>query len=338
MASARYSGQHCASYHPSDFPGYRTRKGPGGGGLDLCDADGVLSAWASGAAATQAFVEKDNSATAVYKGLALVTTPVVQLYAANFKAGRIDVFDAQFNTVTPASGSFTDPAIPAGFAPFNIQNLGGKLYVAYAKQDVYQQLDVSAPGNGYVDVFDATGKLLQSLVVGGAGSLLNSPWGLAIAPATFGKFANDLLWEFRRWPDQCLRSPLRAHGGDLAGRQRQQYLHPRIVGAHLWQWRQRRRQEYLYFTAGPGGQQHGLLAAFRRIPTRPPLTTPHRLAAGLPPIPTSPSMATIWRLPSVIGRRRISAPTARPCDFARWRQRHGERRTGVHLLHQPGPD
>src|ERR1035438_4617575 len=83
--------------------------------------------------------------------------------------------------------------IPAGFAPFNIWNLGGKLYVAYAKQDANKQFDVPGVGNGYVDVFDTTGKLLQSLVVGGTGSMLNSPWGLAIAPATFGKFANDLL-------------------------------------------------------------------------------------------------------------------------------------------------
>jgi uncharacterized protein (TIGR03118 family) len=246
--------------------------------------DGVLSAWASGAAATQAFVEKDNSATAVYKGLALVTTPVVQLYAANFKAGRIDVFDAQFNTVTPASGSFTDPAIPAGFAPFNIQNLGGKLYVAYAKQDVYQQLDVSAPGNGYVDVFDATGKLLQSLVVGGAGSLLNSPWGLAIAPATFGKFANDLL--VGNFGDGLINAYDPTTGALVGTLQDGSGNNISIRG--LWALTfgnggSGGDKNTLYFTAGPGGQQHGLLGSISANPNAASVDNAAQVGGGVAP-------------------------------------------------------
>jgi uncharacterized protein (TIGR03118 family) len=229
--------------------------------------DGVLSAWASGASATQAFVERDNSATAVYKGLALVTTPVVELYAANFKAGTIDVFDAQFNTVTLASGSFKDPAIPAGFAPFNIQNLGGKLYVAYAKQDVYQQLDVAGVGNGYVDVFDATGKLLQSLVVGGTGSLLNSPWGLAIAPASFGKFANDLL--VGNFGDGLINA-YNPTTGALVGTL-QDATGSNIAIQGLWALAfgnggSGGDKDTLYFTAGPGQQQHGLLGSISANP------------------------------------------------------------------------
>ena len=151
---------------------------------------GTLSAWANAVDPAKAVLVLDNSSSAVYKGLALVTTPTPQLYAANFRAGTIDVFDASFKPVTLAAGSFTDPAIPAGFAPFNVWNLGGKLYVTYAKQDANKKFDVPAAGNGFVDVYDPTGKLLQHLIANGP---LNSPWGVAIAPATFGKFANDLL-------------------------------------------------------------------------------------------------------------------------------------------------
>jgi uncharacterized protein (TIGR03118 family) len=151
---------------PPTFPVTAPGKAAVAAGFIFVTADGVLSAWAGGADATQAFVEMDNSSTAGYTGLAPVTTPVVQLYAANFRAGTIDVFDAQFKAVTLASGSFTDAKIPAGFAPFNIWNLGGKLYVAYAKQDANKQFSVPGVGNGYVDVFDTTGKLLSSLVVG----------------------------------------------------------------------------------------------------------------------------------------------------------------------------
>jgi uncharacterized protein (TIGR03118 family) len=252
---------------PPTFPVTAPGKAAVAASFIFVTQDGVLSAWASGASATQAFVERDNSATAVYKGLALVTTPVVQLYAANFKAGTIDVFDAQFNTVTLASGSFTDPAIPAGFAPFNIQNLGGKLYVAYAKQDVYQQLDVSGVGVGYVDVFDATGKLLQSLVVGGTGSLLNSPWGLAIAPATFGKFASDLL--VGNFGDGLINAYNPTTGAFVGTLQDASGTNISIQG--LWALTfgnggSGGDKDTLYFTAGPGQQQHGLLGSISANP------------------------------------------------------------------------
>ncbi len=88
------------------------------------------------------------------------------------------------------TGGFADPNLPAGFAPFNICNLGGKLYVMYAKQAPGKLLDAPAPGNGFVDVFDTSGNLLQRLVSNGA---LNSPWGAAIAPANWGAFGDDVL-------------------------------------------------------------------------------------------------------------------------------------------------
>ena len=252
---------------PPTFPVTAPGKAAVAASFIFVTQDGVLSAWASGASATQAFVERDNSATAAYKGLALVTTPVVELYAANFEAGTIDVFDAQFNTITLASGSFTDPAIPAGFAPFKIQNLGGKLYVAYAKQDVYKQLDVAGVGNGYVDVFDATGKLLQSLVAGGTGSLLNSPWGLAIAPASFGKFANDLL--VGNFGDGLINAYNPTTGAFVGTLQDASGSNIAIQG--LWALTfgnggSGGDKDTLYFTAGPGQQQHGLLGSISANP------------------------------------------------------------------------
>ena len=88
------------------------------------------------------------------------------------------------------SGKFDDPNIPAGFAPFGIQNINGDLYVTYAKQDRGKEDDVHGPGNGFVDVFDANGNFIQRFVSRGR---LNSPWGVALAPAKFGKFSNRLL-------------------------------------------------------------------------------------------------------------------------------------------------
>jgi uncharacterized protein (TIGR03118 family) len=136
-------------------------------------------------------IKVDNSAAgAVYKGLAIFNSNSANfLYAANFNSGKIDVFDSNYAPAT-LSGSFTDPAIPVGFAPFNIQNLGGKLYVTYAKQDAAKHDDVAGPGNGYVAVFDTNGNLLQHLISNGP---LNSPWGVAIAPASFDGFPSALL-------------------------------------------------------------------------------------------------------------------------------------------------
>lgn len=150
--------------------------------------DGTISAWNSG---TTALLKVDNSPfAAIYKGLAIGNNGSGDfLYTADFHGGRIDVFDTGFNQTT-LGGSFTDPNLPSGYAPFNIQNLAGKLYVTYALQDASGEDGVSGPGHGFVDVFDLNGNLLQRLISGGA---LNSPWGLALAPAGFGPFANDLL-------------------------------------------------------------------------------------------------------------------------------------------------
>ncbi len=153
--------------------------------------DGTISAWNGSVVASTAVITVDNSASkAVYKGLAIGTSAQgPTLYAANFYSGNIDVFSGTWAPITLA-GAFADPSVPAGFAPFNIWNIGGKLYVTYAKQNVAKNLDVGAAGNGYVAVFDLNGNLIAHLVSGG---VLNSPWGVAIAPASWGAFGGALL-------------------------------------------------------------------------------------------------------------------------------------------------
>jgi len=120
------------------------------------------------------------------------------LYAANFRSGKIDVFNSAWAPMIPA-GSFSDPAVPSGFAPFNIWNLNNSLYVTWAKQDANKFLDVGGAGNGYVSVFDLNGNLLAHLISGGA---LNSPWGVAIAPLAWGRSAALCWWVISGWQDQ----------------------------------------------------------------------------------------------------------------------------------------
>jgi uncharacterized protein (TIGR03118 family) len=218
---------------------------------------GTISGWAAAVDATHAQMAVDNSATgAVYKGLAIVNTPTPQLYAANFKAGTIDVFDGTWKLVTLAAGAFTDPAIPAGFAPFNIQNLNGKLYVTYAKQGATKVFDSPGVGNGYVDVYDTSGKLLQHLVDKGP---LNSPWGIQIAPATFGKFGGALL--VGNFGDGLINAFDVNTGALLGTMQDQNGKNIQISGLWGLQFGNGGNggdANSLYFGAGPSSQQHGL--------------------------------------------------------------------------------
>jgi uncharacterized protein (TIGR03118 family) len=127
---------------------------------------------------------------AVYKGLAMASSGGnTYLYATDFHHNRIDVFDSSFMPAT-LSGNFTDPNLPAHFAPFGIQAFGNTLLVTYAMQDADAHDDVAGPGNGFVDVFNSNGDFVRRLISRGA---LNSPWGLAIAPSGFGAFSHALL-------------------------------------------------------------------------------------------------------------------------------------------------
>jgi uncharacterized protein (TIGR03118 family) len=137
--------------------------------------------------------ENPNVASgAVYKGLAIVrdATGNTLLYATNFRAGTVEVYDSAFNPVTPSPNAFTDPKLPPHYAPFNIVAAGGVLYVTYAQQDKARRDDVAGGGHGFVDTFNLSGQLIARFAEHGQ---LNSPWGLVQAPASFGSFAGDIF-------------------------------------------------------------------------------------------------------------------------------------------------
>jgi len=169
--------------------------------------DGTIVAWGPGINPNDlphdAFVVVDNSANptaatgAVYKGatIAQMTTggPFF-LYVTNIRAGRIEVYDTNFHAVSLGGQgedqAFRDEEIPQGFAPFNVQEVNGNLYVTYANQNATKHDDFDFPGFGFVDKFSPKGKLLQRLK---HGPWLNAPWGVALAPPNFGFFSNHLL-------------------------------------------------------------------------------------------------------------------------------------------------
>jgi uncharacterized protein (TIGR03118 family) len=159
--------------------------------------DGTIVGWNPAIGGlTHATLAADRSAVpnvangAVYKGLALGSVGANNyLYASNFRSGAVDIFDKDFHPAT-LTGSFTDPNLPSGFAPFGIQNIGGQIFVTYAMQNAARHDDVKGPGNGFVDIFATDGTFMRRFATRGT---LNSPWGLALAPSTFGNFHGDIL-------------------------------------------------------------------------------------------------------------------------------------------------
>jgi uncharacterized protein (TIGR03118 family) len=216
---------------------------------------GRITAWSKMVSGTNAQVEF-SSPHAVYKGLALASVHGAgYLYAANFHAGRIDVFNGRFKKIR-LSGRFRDARIPTGFAPFDIQLLGGKLYVSYAKQDAARHDDVAGPGNGFVDVYDTSGHLLRRLISRGD---LNSPWGLALAPSSFGSFGGDLL--VGNFGDGAIHA-YDPTTGAAKGQLMNTDGNPILING-LWALRFGNgtfaSSKTLVFTAGIGDESHGLL-------------------------------------------------------------------------------
>jgi len=170
--------------------------------------DGTIVAWGPAINPNDlphdAFVVVPNSANptaatgAVYKGATIAQMKAggpFFLYVTNIRAGRIEVYDTSFKPVTLGGrddddDAFRDEEIPEGFAPFNVQEINGNLYVTFAKQNASKHDDFDFPGFGFVDKFSPKGKLLERLE---HGPWLNAPWGVALAPANFGFFSNHLL-------------------------------------------------------------------------------------------------------------------------------------------------
>jgi len=185
-------------------PDFRLSPGGSPASFIFVTEDGTISAWAGGTAAT---LKVDNSATptaaegAVYKGATIGEVDGKRyLYVANFRSGHVEVYDTNFSQVHFSNGNgagrgegednFNDSHVPKGFAPFNVQNVGGSLFVTYAKQDAPKHDDVAGAGLGFVDLFSPSGELLTRFE---HGSWLNSPWGVVWTPRDFGEFSNDIL-------------------------------------------------------------------------------------------------------------------------------------------------
>jgi uncharacterized protein (TIGR03118 family) len=205
---------------------------------------------------THAFgVVNRMSEHAVFKGLAIAGS---RLYATDFHNGRVDVFDGSFQpVVTP--GAFTDPSLPAGFAPFGIQNLGGTIFVTYAKQGPDKMDEVDGPGLGYIDAYDQSGHLLGRVASAGD---LNAPWGMAMAPAGFGKLSGDLI--VGNFGDGHIHAFKPDGSGHFtpAGQPTDASGHPIVIDG-LWgigfgNGNKSGPSTTLYFAAGPDDEAHGL--------------------------------------------------------------------------------
>jgi uncharacterized protein (TIGR03118 family) len=173
-------------------------QGNSGSALFIFDTEnGTIDGWSPGVnpngsnPSTMTEVARDNGANAVYKGLAEATVNGKSfLYATNFRSGRVEAYDSTFTPVEMPGGLFVDRGLPTGYGPFGIAEINGKLYVSFAKQDATLHDDVAGSGHGFVDVFTNNGKFVRRLVSRGA---LDSPWGMTVAPASFGQFGGDLL-------------------------------------------------------------------------------------------------------------------------------------------------
>ncbi len=212
--------------------------------------DGLVVAWASGASAVT--VADRSAAGTVYKGVAIATDGSDNfIYAANFHGHTVDVFDKSFNLVT--TKPFSDPNIPSNYGPFNIANLGGKLYVTYAVPRSPEFGDDSAgAGVGYIDIYNPNGTLDKRFVSNG---YLNSPWGLARAPAEFGEFQSTIL--VGNFGDGLIN----AYDDDGSWLGQLKDANGTVVMIDgLWglAFRPSSDPDQLYYTAGPNHESHGL--------------------------------------------------------------------------------
>jgi uncharacterized protein (TIGR03118 family) len=224
---------------------------------------GTILGWSPTVNATTAIPGVDlSSQKAVFKGLA---TSNDRLYATDFHNGRVDVLDASFSPVTLAGG-FRDAKLPKGYAPFGIQALGGNIFVTYAKQDAAKHDDVAGGGFGYVDEFTPDGKLVARVASGGRKNAPpNAPWGLALAPSSFGPFSGDVL--VGNFGNGRI-SAYKDNGGGhwvYKGQLRRSDGTPIAIDG-LWaiafgNGSAAGPTTSLYFAAGPGGEAHGLFGS-----------------------------------------------------------------------------
>lgn len=228
----------------------------------FASTNGTISGWTPAVDAGNSVLAVDHSAAgAEYTGLTMLNA---LLYAADFHGGKVEVFDSTFTQVN----SFTDTALPHGYAPFNVQALGTNIFVTFALQDAAGRFDVPGEHHGFVDEFDAQGHLVQRIASGGP---LNSPWGLALAPASFGKLSGDLLvGNFGNGTIDAFNLTTHEFDGKLLGADN----HPLVI-EDLWALTPGNGTaaggdaNSIYFTAGGPGAAHGLFGSLSAAPMLP---------------------------------------------------------------------
>jgi uncharacterized protein (TIGR03118 family) len=218
--------------------------------------DGKIRAWRGGGTA---LVTAQGGPGAIYKGLAIAqpTPGSPLLYASDFHNARVDVFDGAWHNVTPP-GAFDDPMLPEGYAPFGIQTIGSRVYVSYAKQDADAADEIAGEGRGFVDAYDLAGNLVARVAQHGQ---LNAPWGLALAPSTFGRYAGDLLvGNFGNGQINAYEQTDSGfhHSGTLRSAGDNKLVIDGLWALEFGNAGRNGTPDTLYFTAGPDDESHGL--------------------------------------------------------------------------------
>jgi uncharacterized protein (TIGR03118 family) len=239
---------------------------------------GAIAGW-RGALGTTAEMLQLPSPDSVYKGSAFATlSGNSYLYAANFRSGNIDVLKGA-NGEPDLVGKFTDPGLPNGYAPFNIQNLGGTMYVTYALQDGLKHDEVPGAGRGFVDSFDPQGNFIARIASGGA---LDAPWGLAIAPGSFGALAGALLvGNFGDGRISAYDPTSHAFLGQLAALNGTSLEIEGLWALAPGNGGSAGSTSLLYFTAGPQDESNGLFGVLSPVTAVPEPSMLLLLASGL---------------------------------------------------------
>jgi len=231
--------------------------------------DGTVSGWNPGVSATAAVIKVNTKSASVFKGIAIATVddPVKgslnYLYVADFRKKHVNVYDTAFHRVTLWEEAFEDERIPEDFAPFNIQNIGGNLYVAFAARDSARHDEIDGAGLGYVDVFSPTGRLLRRLEWG---HWFNAPWGIAQASSDFGVYSHDILvGQFGSGQILVFDPVTGKFKGKLLNAAGAPIAIDGLWGLAFGSGTGSGPATSLYFTAGPGGEQHGLFGTITAV-------------------------------------------------------------------------
>jgi len=253
--------------------------------------DGTIVGWNPGVnppgfdinkAGSYGIIAVDNSTNptaadgAVYKGLAIATDAAGKtlLYATNFRAGTVEVYDTSFHRVSLSAGAFTDRHLPHDYAPFNIVLSGGRLFVTYAKQDREKHDDVAGPGHGIVNTFDLSGQTMKRFAQHGH---LDSPWGVVQAPGTFGQFAGAvLIGNFGNGRIHAFDADTGRFLGPVVNSIGQTILIDGLWSLIVGNGKAGGDAGTVYFSAGPNGEKDGLFGSLRPVPLGTPCGVPCR--------------------------------------------------------------